>query len=206
MVKRELLYPIFIQCIKYTDDLFWKEIFEEMSYNNCYTGTFINKGTYCSVIKNKEFTYKFSDKDPETICKDIIKHLKTINIMSKNDKKNLLDEFANLKKNIEETIYKSWEDIKKKNIKDMLFQNFLIEMKHKWGLKNIQIKKLYSFINLGIILKSIKGDTINYKNGKIESINGIVFNEGKYEINFNLYSHQENKIMSSDDNNYLSSK
>jgi len=126
--------------------------------------------------------------------------------MSKNDKKNLLDEFANLKKNIEETIYKSWEDIKKKNIKDMLFQNFLIEMKHKWGLKNIQIKKLYSFINLGIILKSIKGDTINYKNGKIESINGIVFNEGKYEINFNLYSHQENKIMSSDDNNYLSSK
>ena len=57
-LRREVIYPIFLKCIDYTgNDTFWRETFEELSYGNCYQGSYINKGFLCSNIKGKEFIY-----------------------------------------------------------------------------------------------------------------------------------------------------
>ena len=107
--------------------------------------------------------------------------------MSKNERSVLLKEFEEVEENIKKLRTCEWNEIKKKSTKDILFQNYLIEMKNIFELKNIQIKKLYNVINLCIILKSISSSDIEYENGKIICINGITFLKGKYKVDIDIY-------------------
>ena len=187
-IKRDIVYPIFLKTIPFTKDNFWKDTFENLSYSICPNGCYISKGFLCSNVKGKEFVYKFIDKDVEQIYKDIYKLLKEkLNIMSKNERSVLLKEFEEVEENIKKLRTCEWNEIKKKSTKDILFQNYLIEMKNIFELKNIQIKKLYNVINLCIILKSISSSDIEYENGKIICINGITFLKGKYKVDIDIY-------------------
>ena len=126
-LKRDVIYPIFLKCLPYVEDEFWKETFEELSYGNCYQGSYVSKGFLFSIVKSKEFAYKFIDKEPEKIYNDITKLLKEkLNIMSKNDRSILINEFEEIEKNIKNIKNVDWNDIKKKSIKDILFQNYII--------------------------------------------------------------------------------
>jgi hypothetical protein len=196
VLKHEVVYPIFLKCLKYTVDPFWQNIFEELAYNNCVQGSYISKGFFCSNIKGKEFNYKFIDKSPVVIHNEIIKLLRDkLNIMSKNDRKNILEEIQLIEKELE--LYKKieWSSIKKKSIKDILIQNFLIKAKYTYDIKNTQIKKLYNLINLGLMLKSIKNSDIVYKNGEISDIVGITFDKGKYYCSIDIFSSLEEEVI-----------
>jgi hypothetical protein len=185
-IKREVIYPIFLKCLKYAEDIFWKNIFEELSYNNCYNGSYISKGFFCSSIKGKEFYFKFIDKNEEKIYSEIVKLLKEkLNVLSKNDKKIMIDEFEKIENSLKQD-QSCWENIKKKNIKEILFQNFLIKMKKQYSLRDSHIKKIYNLINLGFILKTIKNSDIIYENGEIQSIQGLSFYREDNEINGNF--------------------
>ena len=86
-IKRDIIYAIFLKTIQYTEDNFWKDTFENLSYGICPNGSFISKGFICSNIKGKEFVYKFIDKEPEIIYDDIYRLLKEkLNIMSRNER------------------------------------------------------------------------------------------------------------------------
>lgn len=194
-VRRDVIYPIFLKCISYIEDDFWKETFEEMSYGNCYQGSYISKGFLCSNVKGKEFVYKFIDKEPSKIYHDISKLLKEkLNIMSKNDRKILISEFEEVEKIIKSAKDTEWSEIKKKSYKDILFQNFLIKMKKEYDLRESQIKRLYNSINLGLMLKSIKNTDIIYKNGEILEIKGIQFVKNKYKIEIDIYSGLDEEV------------
>jgi len=192
-VKRDIIYPIFLKTIQYTEDTFWKDTFENLSYSICPSGSYINKGFICSNIKGKEFVYKFIDKDPQIIYENVYKLLKEkLNIMSRNERNVLLKEFDEVEQNIKKIRQGSWVDIKKKSIKDILFQNYVIHMKQEFNLSNYQIKKLYNVINLCIVLKSISNNDIIYKDGEIVSINGIQFSNGSYELDIDIYKNIDN--------------
>ena len=81
-----------------------------------------------------------------------------------------------------------WADIKKKSFRDILFQNFIINAKKNYDLRDSQVKCLYNVINLGLILKSIKNSDITYKEGEIKEIKGIVFTKGRYEVLLDIYA------------------
>lgn len=189
-LRRDVIYPIFLKCIDFIEnDTFWRETFEELSYGNCYQGSYINKGFICSNIKGKEFIYKFIDKEPEKIFQDVTKLFKEkLNIMSKNDRKILIDEFEEVEKNLKSIKNTDWSEIKKKSLKDILFQNYLINIKKTYELSDNQLKKLYNSINLGVMLKSIKNSDIIYENGEIKEIRGISLSKGKYKIEIDIYS------------------
>lgn len=198
-LKREIIYPIFLKCVPFVqNDMFWKETFEDLAYGIAYGGSYISKGVLCSKVKGKEFVYKFIDKEPEKICVDIIKLLKEkLNIMSKNDRKILIDEFKEVEENLKNLRSTEWSEIKKKSLKDILFQNYLIKMKYQYDLKDVQIKKIYNTINLGIMLKSIKNSDIIYTDGEIKEIKGFVFSKGKYRIEIDIYSGLEEDVQKS---------
>lgn len=194
-IRRDVLYPIFLKCLPYVEDEFWKDTFEELSYGNCYQGSYLSKGFLCSNVKGREFVYKFIDKEPEKIYFDISKLLKDkLNIMSKNDRKILITEFEEVEKNLKNLKNTEWNDIKKKSTKDILFQNFLIDAKKKYELRDSQLKCLYNSINLGLMLKSIKNTDIIYKNGEIQEIKGFVFSKGKYRIEVDIYSGLDDEV------------
>ena len=192
-IKRDIIYPIFLKTIQYTEDNFWKDTFENLSYAICPSGSYISKGFLCSSMKGKEFVYKFIDKEPERIYNDIYGLLKLkLNIMSKNERSILLKEFEEVEETIRKIKTCSWNEIKKKGTKDILLQNFLIEMKRKYELRITQIKKLYNLINLCMILKSISTCDIEYTDGEIKNINGITFVKGKYKVDIDIYKNIDN--------------
>ena len=187
-IKRDIVYPIFLKTVPFTEDSFWKDTFENLSYSICPSGSFISKGFLCSNIKGKEFVYKFIDKEPQKIYEDVYKLLKEkMSIMSKNERSILLKEFEEVEQNIKKIRTCSWNEIKKKGIRDILFQNYLIEMKNKFELKSSQIKKLYVLINLCLTLKSISNSDIDYVDGEIKTVNGITFSKGKYKVDIDIY-------------------
>lgn len=195
-LKRDVIYPIFLKCVCYSEnDTFWKETFEELSYGICFQGSYISKGFICSNVKGKEFTYKFIDKEPEKIYNDITKLFKEkLNIMSKNDRIILINEFEEVEKNLKNIKNSEWNDIKKKSLKDILFQNFLIRSKKDYELTDYQLKKIYNSINLGLMLKSIKNTDIIYDKGEIKEIKGITFSKGKYHIDIDIYSGLDEEV------------
>ena len=188
LIKREILYPIFLKTIQYTSDHFWKDTFENLSYSICPSGTYISKGFICCNIKGKEFVYKFMDKEPSIIYQDIYLLLKEkLNIMSKNERGVLLKEFEEVEDSLKKIQKCNWNEIKKKSIKDIIFQNYLIAMKKKYELTHIQIKKLYNIINLCIVLKSLNNSDIEYSDGEIKNIKGISFSPNKYRVEIDIY-------------------
>lgn len=192
-IKREIIYPIFLKIIQYTEDIFWKDTFENLAYSICPNGSYISKGFLCSNVKGKEFVYKFAGKEPEEIYNEVSKLLKEkLHIMSKNERGILLKEFEEVEQMIKKFNNCSWNEIKKKSSKDILFQNFLIKKKYEYNIKQSYIKKLYNLINLCIIIKSITNSDITYINGEITEIAGISFSLGKYHIDIDIYKNIDN--------------
>ena len=114
--------------------------------------------------------------------------------MSRNDRKILIDEFEEVEKNLKSIKNTEWVDIKKKSLKDILLQNFLIKAKKTYELSDYQLKKIYNSINLGLMLKSIKNTDIVYDDGEIKEIKGIVFLKGKYRIDIDIYSGLDEEV------------
>ena len=101
-IQRDIIYPIFLKTIQYTEDRFWKDTFENLAYSICPNGSYISKGFLCSNIKGQDFVYKFIDKEPQTIYDDITKLLKEkLHIMSRNERLVLLKEFEEGNKRLE---------------------------------------------------------------------------------------------------------
>lgn len=186
-VKKEIIYPIFLECFQYTTDSFWENIFEDLSYGKCPYGTYINKNFLCCNYKDKEFSYKIEKKNPQQLYNDIYNLLAVkLGLLSSRDKLKKKLVFNNIEEELKFNKNK-WTDIRKKNIKDLLIENYVIDMKNKYLLSNKQSKNLLSSIFIGMIFKVINIKDICYNDGKINSINGISFEKNKIIYDKNIY-------------------
>ena len=188
-IKLDLVYPFFLNCCNYTQDTFWKYIFEDLSYGKAPYGTYITKNFLCCNYKSKEFSYKIeADKDSKILYTEVHNLLfKKLGLMSDNDKINKRKTFDNTSDEIKITNTTNWSLIKKKTIKNTIIENYVISMKDLHQLTNNQSKKLLSIIIIGLIFKTITNQDINYENSKILDIEGIDFSPTKIIINKNIY-------------------
>ena len=110
---RVLVYPCFLSCTEYTEDEYWKNIFEDLAFAITPQGAYISKHYIISNTKNKEFVYKINiDLDPETIFIDIY------NLFSEKLGIKSVQEIEDYKNSIDssELVFNSWNSIKKKSI------------------------------------------------------------------------------------------
>ena len=211
-IKKEIIYPIFLECFEYTTDSFWENIFEDLSYGKCPYGTYINKNFLCCNYKDKEFSYKIEKKNPLQLYTDIYNlFAKKLGLLSSRDKLKKKLDFNNIEEELKFNKNK-WTDIRKKNIKDLLIENYVIDMKNKYSLSNKQSKNLLSSIFIGMIFKVINIKDICYNDGKINDINGIQFEKNKiiydkniydFDINFQKCILIDKPIMSENWNKYI---
>ena len=186
MIKKEIVYPFFLECIQFTEDAFWENIFEDLLYGIAPYGTYISKNFLICNYKNKEFSYKLEKKDdPEKIYKDIHELLsEKLGILSEKEKIQKSMNFYKINENKNE----QWIDIKKKNTKDMLIEHYVIEMKKTHNLSLKTAKHLLSYIFFGLSFKTITSKNIIYQNGKIISIKDINFINNELIINKKIYT------------------
>ena len=193
-VKKEILYPIFLECCELIEDTFWKNVFEDLSYGKCPYGTYIAKDFFCCNYKNKEFSYKIERKDPQQLLTDIHNLLvKKLGLMSNKDKIKKKIDFNQIENNIKE-YRKSWSNIRKKNIKDLLISNYVIHMKNKHLLSLKQARNLLSVIFIGMVFKVISVKDIIYEDGVIKHVNGISFKPKQIILERDIYDFQINII------------
>lgn len=187
VIKKDIVYPIFLECLQHTTDSFWKIVFEDLAYGKAPCGSYISKGFICCSYKDKDFSYKICRKDPKQIYSDIydLFHNRLGILSSKDRNKKKLD-FNNIENNIHES-KKKWSDIKKKNIKDLLIEMYAIRMKNKYSLSSKQTRYLLSIIFIAMVFKVITSKDIQYSNGEIQFIKGITFSTNKFVLNRNIY-------------------
>ena len=212
-MKKEIVYPFFIECCKYTDDAFWKSIFEDLAYSTTPYGVYVNKDFLTCSYKDKEFSYKIQKKDPKELYEDIYSIFKNkLGLMSRDEIIKKKIDVDNMKEDIR--TYTDWSNLKKKNIKDLLIEKYALSMKSKYSLTLPQTRHLVSIIFLAFIFKVITSEDITIKNGIIEQIEGIDFEHGKilmikdiYDINPTIYTDViiDKKVMSDEWWKYTSS-
>ena len=195
MIKNELIYPIFLDCCLYAHDDFWKYILEDLAYGRSPYGTYIKKDFLCCNYKNREFTYKINNtKDPKIVYKDIYNLLyNKLGLLSNHDIQNKQKYFEIINQDIEDNQKNDWNSIKKKNIKNILIENYIINNKQKYNLTIKKCKILMSIIIIGFLFKTITSSNIIYNNGKIDSIDMFKFVDNDIIINKNIYVFDEKK-------------
>jgi hypothetical protein len=185
--KREIMYPVFLECCEYTPDSFWESVFEDLSYGKCPYGTYISKGFFCCAQKKKEFSYRIEIKDTKLIYDDVYelltKKLCLLSQKDRNKKKNALIIAAN-----DKTLNQEWGSIRKKSVKDMCVEKFVVEAKSKYCLTLNQARYLLSVIVIALVFKAVTAKDITYTDGKIINIEGIKFKKGEMIIDDELRS------------------
>lgn len=188
MKKKELIYPFLLECKNFTPDLYWKNVFEDLAYGVTPYGTFISKDHLSCKYKDKEFSFKLQEKNAEDNFKEIFHILKfKLGLLSREDilqKKLDSNKLAEERADILKT---DWSLIKRKNIKDVLIEHFVLSMKKKYKLTLNQARYLMSIIFIGMTFKVITNTDIHFEQGQIQSINGISFSTGKLFFEKDMY-------------------
>lgn len=187
-IKKEIIYPVFLECCEFATDTFWVNVFEDLTYGKTPYGTYIHKNFLCCSYKGKEFSYKIERKDPELLYNDIYSLLtKKLGVLSHKEKINKRVNFHKTESRIKE-FSQEWGNIRKKNIKDLLVEIYVIDMKNKHSLSIKQAKYLQSIIFIAFVFKVIVSKDIHYENGKIHKIDGIEFSRKKIHIKRDIYN------------------
>jgi hypothetical protein len=173
--EKDVVYTALQECFVIETDTAWKEIFNNMSRGICPKGIMIQNGTIVgSISKKNSVKYSFLNQDP----KDIIYNIKNLysnllDIQSDNNKRN--KEYDDINDLYNDFINMEWKSIKKKALKDLLIQNYVIDLKHKYNLKsNVSKCGLDTICNALYLHKTHKNIDIEYSNGKITNIKDIV--------------------------------
>ena len=191
-MKSRITYPYLLECCNYTTDAYWKSIFSNLSCGIPPHGVYIHKDFLVCNYKDKAFSYKLLVKNPEELFSDIYKLFKNkLQMFSRDDILQKQDEIDGLNKKI---VYNSWGDIKRKNIKDTLIENYVLEMKTKHSLTCNQTRDLLNIINIGLIFKYIGYKDIVMVDGKITEISCIIFNDcAVFKYTRDIFIHTDGK-------------
>ena len=186
--KKEIVYPIFLECCQYATDSYWENIFEELAYGKSPYGSYISKGFLCCSYKKKDFSYKIEKKNPKQMYEDIYNLLTNkLGLLSQQDKIKKRKLFKDVEKSLNDC-RKNWNDIRKKNVKELLIELYVTRMKDKHSLTIKQARHLLSIIYIGLVFKVITCKDIDYSEGQINNIEGITFTKRKINIEKNLYN------------------
>lgn len=187
-VAKDIVYPVFLECCQFATDTFWENIFEDLAYGKTPYGTYITKDFICCSYKDKEFNYKIERKDSELIYKEVSSLLvNKLGLLSQKEKVRKRLDFHNMEEQIMES-RRTWGNIRKKNVKDLLIETYVIDMKNKHSLSMKQARYLLSIIFIATVFKVISAKDIHYSDGKIHAIDGIDFDNNKVILERNVYS------------------
>ena len=186
--KRELLYPALLECCASAPDTYWENIFQDMAYGRCPYGSFISKDSICCSTKGREFCHQLTgDCDPtkrfEAIYKDLHENL---GMMSRSERSRHREKFESVERSLK-SARQNWSSIRKKNLKDLMIENYVVHMTKKHNLSAQQARKALSLIFVAMVFRVVTQKDIQYAEGKILNIDGISFSKEGVNLDRDIY-------------------
>jgi hypothetical protein len=169
-------YPIFLGCKDYTNDLFWKQIFNDLSRGKSPRGVRITSESLTCCYKDKDFNYEYKGNK----CKNVYIQVynlftKRLNIYSQKDQYNRRKEMDSLVEEMQENKKEKWSAIRKKATRYNLILGYASRMKKLHNTDVSTAKRLISTIFSGLSFKDILSSDVEYHGGKIYNIKVIYF-------------------------------
>ena len=177
LVKKNIEYPIFLECVLHTEDTFWQYVFIDLSYGITPYGLFFyrEKALACR-FKNIEFLFEFTEEKPEIIFNVLLQFMQ--------DKLHLSSTAKNM--NDKKILMEALNTKKKYYNKNTLIENYVVDVKKKYKLTTKEMVDLFRTIDVNFQLKNFTKSNITFDplSGKITNIQGKK-NE-KIKIGFQL--------------------
>lgn len=192
-IKKHILYPFFLKIAMDSKSEFWRNVYENLAYGITLENCYIQNNHLCYNRDSEILSVKL-DKNDISIEEKITKLINEENILTENEK-NLMKIDIYVTSYMENNYDNKWFNIKKKNIKDILIEKFVINNKKKYNLSIKQAKILLSFLVIALIFKAITHNDINYSNNNINDISGITFNNQSFSLFHNLFDNVGNLIV-----------
>lgn len=217
--KKNILYPMFLECVKYTNDEFWISLYEDLAIGRYPKGIYISGDCIYTGNKWKSDGYKFKNKSPKTLTNELHDFIiQNTNIYSNVDISNRKNEIDDIKqlinkrgKDKSDTKEIKFNQIKKKNERDLLIFNYVLKIKNDKKLSWNEARNMLNTIELGFLThtltaKHIQLNTEHTKNKKrkremreiikIKEIHGLEFDEDNRTWNIiNDSNFNEEKII-----------
>jgi hypothetical protein len=232
VVKRELLYPFLLECIQYCPDSFWESLFEDLAYGSPPMGAYISKNFLCCSYKNREFVYKLERKNElvvkdendgsscvistneprtgkvasqsETLYNDIYTLLtEKLGVFSQKEKLKKKLAFKDFENSVRNSKH-DWSSIKKKTVKNSLYEQYVIDMKNKHKLSIKSARYLLALIMTCLLFKTITSKDVEFEDNKIQAISGIEIKDGEIKLLRPLISSIDTAKLKEDEGNSLS--
>ena len=165
--RRVLNYPVFLRCVQFAEPGLWRDTFEDLAYGVCPPGVFLTEpktnpeaaqgGPGVTLFsKNKNFVYDFTiNAPPKQLYDDIVQLFTAKNVCNVSE----TGAFFNSLKQAPAPV-KGWAEIKKKSIRDVLVQNYLIQKAAAYELTDAQLKSVHSFVSTALTLNLLDKEDI----------------------------------------------
>ena len=170
----KLCYPVFLRCCCHVKDGYWKYIFESLAYN--IPPQRIRIDDDCIIHENGKFVP--INVSPEKLAANIQKFFRReLDLKSKQDTLHHMGkEFSNLSS-------LEWRSIRGKSLRSLLIEWFVLNKRQKYNLTSKESQCLLQSILTCLSFNVLQSDDITMKNGKIKSINGLEFENGRVRFN-----------------------
>lgn len=181
MVNDTILYESIEKIALRSKRPFWKAVFHSLARGRSPSGCYVSNSYLTCGLRGKEFVYKFEDceKSSEVIEREIISILQTrLNLLSSSDRLKKVEKFHELKEKIKhDIITSSWSDIRRKNVKNLFLEIFVISLHERGDIEECSMKKVLAILTIAIIFKHVTNDDIVFEEGRIREIKP--WNDGK---------------------------
>lgn len=180
--EKKILYPYFIECSNYTLDDYWKQIFVDLA--KCKNPKHVyyndkNKLVIIKIVNDVKIQYELKGNPNEDFI-ELKKHFQSyLHLRSSTDKQDIRSKMKDIRDKIDDSYDVEWKGIRKKNVKEAILRSYLLQLKEKHKLSNIELKQLIKTINIGFCFSWINDNTIVYIDKQIEDITNLIFDEKK---------------------------
>lgn len=179
MLSQVLIYPVFSECKDYTLDPYWQEIFL-----NCARNKFPKNMKYNN--KNNSVSIKIPGTKKIEIVELPENHVDIFQLMMElfKDKlgmkssRDIQVQNSEIQEIKEQSVIEAdceWKRLKPRMLKDELIMNYALSLSEKYELSDSDLKNLLTTIHLGFQFKRLTAEHIDYSNGVINNISGLVF-------------------------------
>lgn len=179
----KIVHPIFHECSVLTTDTFWQTTLKQCAQGK-FPRNFLFKEnclTYKRGTKTQRVEIPDNAVDALTICVDFFRNM--AGIRSQNDKEREQRQLEEKLLELGSLEDYSWSELTHK-IQDLLISSFVETVSNSLDpkLTLTQQNQLTTIINLGFLLGYFTSSSVNYVDGHILGINGLVYDANKKEF------------------------